>query len=134
MERENYRIVKTHIAAGIRAFTWEFLSLCETELRLSTVAEQVFNEHRTRTDAFLGASAPVVLHGLNAALDRAQLEQEPESRSHALLSCRRVLVEVADVVFPAQDEPWLDGQGHRRQVGVPQYRNRLAAAVERASA
>ncbi len=41
-----------------------------------------------------------------------------ESRSAALTSCRRVLMDIADSVFPAQDENWVDRSSKNRKVGA----------------
>jgi len=50
-----------------------------------------------------------------------------ESRSAALTSCRRLLMDVADSVFPAQKDEWKDRGGKNRKVGIDQYKNRLLA-------
>jgi hypothetical protein len=50
-----------------------------------------------------------------------------ESRSAALTSCRRLLMDVADSVFPASDAEWVDRKGGKRKVGNEQYKNRLLA-------
>ncbi len=44
-----------------------------------------------------------------------------------------MLVAVADAVFPARDEPRVDGAGRKHPVNDGNYRNRLVAAVEDAS-
>lgn len=132
IERENRREVVNKILARIRNDTFNYLMRCETTLRFSVTGERVFDRHRERVDRRLRDVAPEVLDILNSAIRCANDIDDPESRVHALTSCRRVLTAVADVVYPATDEPYIDGKGVSRNVGVNQYRNRLIAAVETA--
>jgi hypothetical protein len=129
VRRANLAQVHTHIADGVRARTFQYLVGCETQLRLATAAEDIFTEHRLATERHLADVAPDVLDQLNAAIDRAGAEGG-EARSHALTSCRRVLVAVADYVHPPSPDPYVDGSGIERPVGAGQYRNRILAAVE----
>ena len=57
-------------------------------------------------------------------------EAEPESRSEALTSSRRLLVSVADSVFPARSEPNVDVSGKERDVSQEKYVNRIMAFLE----
>ncbi len=132
VENENKRVVANDVVAGIRNDTFQYLMRCETTLRLSVTGERIFDRHRERVDLLLRAVAPEVLDVLNAAIRRSADGDDPEARVHALTSCRRVLTGVADVVYPPRDEPYIDGKGASRNVGVEQYRNRILAAVETA--
>lgn len=129
MRRANLAQLQAHIAVRVRAYTFQYLVGCETQLRFATAAEDIFTEHRLATERHLADVAPDVLDQLNAAIDRAGAEGG-EARSHALTSCRRVLVAVADYVYPASPDPYVDGSGTTRPVGAGQYRNRILAAVE----
>jgi hypothetical protein len=134
VQNENKRVVIIGILASLRNETFQYLMRCETTLRLSVTGERIFDRHRERVDRLLEAVAPEVLDMLNAAIRRSAEVDEPEPRAQALASCRRVLTAVADVVYPAQDEPYIDGSGKARDVGVGQYRNRIVAAVESSGA
>ena len=130
IENENRRMVARDILSVIGNDTLAYLLRCERTLRFSTSGESIFNRHRERVDRFLEDVAPEVLDMLNAAIDRAAIDGDSEARVHALTSCRRVLTAVADLVFPARDEPYIDGQGNEREVGPNHYRNRIIAALE----
>jgi hypothetical protein len=132
MEEHNRRIESLRIKASIRNMAYEYLIGCETELRLSVTGEKLFGRHRLHVDRMLRESAPAVLDGLSAAIRRAGESDDTEARSQALTSCRRVLMAVADLVFPARESPHTDTQGVEREVGANQYRNRLIAAIETA--
>lgn len=132
IEKHNRRIVTEGILAGVRNLSFRYLIACETELRLAVTGESLFSRHRARVDGALRRVAPDVLDKLNAAIRRASESDDPEARAQALTSCRRVLTAVADLVFPAREEPYIDSQGNSRQVGSGNYRNRIVAALEQA--
>jgi hypothetical protein len=113
-----------------RASAFDYLTRREAELRLTSAAERIFDAHRNRTEQFLTGASPDVLEKLNAAIERAFDDDDAEQRSQALLSCRRVLVAIADRVFPAQAEPRTGKDGQPHDLGANNYRNRLWAALE----
>ncbi len=65
-----------------------------------------------------------MLGQFTAAYRRAR-EDDAESKTHALTTCRRILESVADVVYPARQEPVVDSGGKTRKVGTENYVNRL---------
>jgi hypothetical protein len=130
MERQNQRAVATIILNRLRISTLRYLMEVERTLRLSKTGETIFENHRKRVDDRLRVIAPEILDQLNSAIRRAHESEDQESRAQALTSCRRVLVAIADLVFPARDEAYVDSSGHERPVGNGQYRNRLVAFVE----
>jgi hypothetical protein len=134
MEWENRRLVVRQVMGRVRNDTFSYLMQCETTLRLAAAGSRIFDRHRARVDQHLRAVAPDVLDKLNAAIERSTAEDEPEARAHALTSCRRVLVAVADHVFPPQSEAHIGKDGKPHEVGASEYRNRLAAAVEASGA
>lgn len=131
IEWENRRHITRRVMGRVRNDTFDYLMRCEATLRLAATGGRIFDRHRTRVDQHLRSVAPDVLDKLNAALERSTSTEDPEARSHALTSCRRVLVAVADHVFPAQSAPYVGKDGTTHKVGVEEYRNRLVAAVER---
>jgi hypothetical protein len=51
----------------------------------------------------------------------------------ALTSCRRLLLDVADGIFPAQSTPYVDNSGKSRAVGPNEYKNRILAFLDGSS-
>lgn len=133
LQHENRRVVANDIVASVRNDTFQYLMRCESTLRLSATGERIFDRHRERVDRLLEAVAPDVLDMLNAAIGRAAVDDDAEARVHALTSCRRVLTAVADVVFPARSELYVDVRGVEHEVGRGQYRNRILAALDTSS-
>jgi hypothetical protein len=130
LERQNRRSVATTIMNRLRISIQHYLMQVERTLRMSVTGERVFEDHRRRVETRLTQVAPEILDQLNSAIRRSRELNDTESRAQALLSCRRVLVAVADIVFPARNEAHVDGGGREREVGQNQYRNRLIAFIE----
>jgi len=105
-----------------RVFT--YLCTVERDLSYIGVNADIFERHRRRVESFLSRISPRVLEQFTAAYRRAR-EDDAESKTHALTTCRRILESVADVVYPPRPEPVVDASGKPRDVGPENYINRL---------
>lgn len=112
-----------------RVFT--YLCTVERELAYIGVNADIFERHRLRMEGFLSQIAPQVLEQFTAAYRRAR-EDDAESKTHALTTCRRIIEAVADVVFPPQKQPVTDSSGKPRNVGSAAYKNRLMMFLDSA--
>ncbi len=92
-------------------------------------AEEIFEAARSDVDVFVSTKCPKAVEQLLAVNDRLR-DGTNEDLSSALTSCRRVLVTVADAVFPPRDQPYKDGRGKERPVGPDEHKNRLLAFIE----
>jgi hypothetical protein len=101
-------------------------------IELGDVAENIFETARHEVDRFVRSHCPKAAEKLIAINERMG-DGSLESRAAALTSCRRLLMSVADSVFPARDEKWKDSSGRARKVGTDQYKNRLLAFLAEAS-
>jgi hypothetical protein len=85
---------------------------------------------RAEITSFLqSASLGGVLEELDAIEERL-VTDKPVTRRHAADSMRRVLVAVADHVYPASVEPYPDRWGEKHNVGAGQAVNRILAFVD----
>ncbi|MDC7789561.1 hypothetical protein PQJ75_23655, partial [Rhodoplanes sp. TEM] len=82
-----------------------------------------------RVDNFIRSYAPKAAEQLVSMSERMS-EGSLESYSQALTTCRRLLLTVADAIFPARSEPYIDGGKKKRDVGPENYKNRLMAYLE----
>lgn len=98
-------------------------------IELGDVAQDIFEDAREKVDVFIRVNCPKAAEQLIAINERMQ-ENLPESRSAALTSCRRLLMTVADSIFPPQSEDWKDSKGKMRKVGNEEYKNRLLAFAD----
>jgi hypothetical protein len=99
-------------------------------IELGDVAQDIFEDAREKVDVFVRVNCPKAAEQLIAINERMQ-ENLPESRSAALTSCRRLLMTVADAIFPPQPDDWKDSKGKLRKVGTEEYKNRLLAFADR---
>jgi hypothetical protein len=124
----------TKAIVAVKAAIYDYVTRILHELRYSGYVASALDDVRQLVDGRLKDIAPETLRKFSAAFDSG-LSDNPEHWSQALTSCRRILVALADAVFPAQDRDYVDRSGQPRKVGRDQYRNRLHAFVsEHASA
>ncbi|MGV9947033.1 hypothetical protein [Rhodococcus aetherivorans] len=105
-----------------------FLVETEHQLAYGQINADIFERTRRFVDEELAKIAPNALAGFIAAYKRAR-DGDPESLSHALTSCRRVLKSVADAVYPATSEKVTGADGKERVLTEDRYVNRLLQAV-----
>ncbi len=95
-------------------------------VELGDIAEDIFDGARNIVDSFVRSHCPKAAEKL-VAINERMADGTEESRSAALTSSRRLLMDIADSVFPAQKDEWVDRNGKKRKVGIDQYKNRLLA-------
>ena len=102
------------------------------ELRFSGIADDIFSRIRERVDTSIGNTIPESVQKLSAIHDNLRSENT-EDWSNAVHSCRRILKDLADVVFPPQKEDrikTIKGKKITFNLGKEQYVNRLIAFIE----
>jgi hypothetical protein len=108
----------------IRQRLHRFLTETEAAIDFSDAAGDAFTRVRTEVDARLSAVAPAALEQFRATYERASAGNR-EARSHALTSCRRILVSLADALYPASDHEVVGADGKPRRMTEDKYVNRL---------
>jgi hypothetical protein len=126
--RDLYATAKTSFVRA-RSVLHRYASDMAIALEFGDVAEGIFDAARAEVDTFVRSTWPQASEQLLGVAERMR-EQDAESLSNALTSCRRVLKTVADVVFPPRSAPYTDGAGKTRKVGEEEYVNRLLAFLE----
>jgi hypothetical protein len=119
------RAVLTRIEHRVR----EFLSTTEKQLLYGQLNADIFERNRQYVDELLATVAPDAFAQITSAYRRAQ-EGDDEARSQALLSCRRALKSVADVLYPATEGSVTDAEGGEHQLTDDKWRNRLVQFVK----
>ena len=116
------------VLARVRSRVIRYLTREERVLGLSDDADAMFDEFRAETDIRLGEACPDALGKFSAAC-RALMRQEPESATHALTSCRRLMKAVADALYPASDDVVIGADGEPHDTDEESYINRLVQWV-----
>jgi hypothetical protein len=102
------------------------------ELKFSGVAQDVFSRTREEVDYRIGKYVPTAVQKFTAVHDNLKSEN-PEDWSNAVHSCRRILQDLSDVIFPPQTEDRIvsgSGKEKRIKLGQDQYINRLVCFVQ----
>lgn len=113
------------LKAAIHAYVTDTLIAIE----FGDVAESIFDALRQDVDTFVRSHCPKAAEKLLAIAER-MAEGTSEVYAEALTSCRRLLMAVADSVFPASDKDWVDASAKPRKVGTENYKNRLLGFIE----
>jgi hypothetical protein len=127
-QRNAYATIQA-LLASFRSAIHSYASDCSIALALGDAAEDLFAKARESVDAFIRSRAPAAAKQLVSIAERMR-DGDPESLSSAMTSCRRLLLSVADAVFPSRDVDYADQNGRKRKVGPEEYKNRLLAYLE----
>jgi hypothetical protein len=124
-QKKNYASSKA-LYSSMKAAIHNYATDTYLAVELGDVAEDIFEGARNLVDSFIRSHCPKAAEKVIAINERMN-DRNPESLSAALTSCRRLLMDVADSVFPPREEDWKDRKGRARKVGGEQYKNRLLA-------
>ncbi len=115
-----------------RAFIHDYALRKNSELRYSGIADDIFSRLREKVDDSIGKHVPDAVQQFVAVYDNLASGNK-EDWSNAVHSCRRILQNLADVIFPAQDDIQKDvGNGKTKTIklGPDNYINRIIAFIE----
>lgn len=115
--------------SSLKAAVHSYVTDTLIAIEFGDVAESIFDELRQDVDTFVRSHSPKSAEKLLAIAER-MAEGNAEAYAEALTSCRRLLMTVADSVFPPSDNDWVDGSGKKHKVGADDYKNRLVAFIE----
>lgn len=118
--------------ASRRAFIHQYVTGIHYELKFSGVASEVFSRLRSRVDGSIASLVPDAVRRFAAVYENLRSEN-PEDWSNAVHSCRRIMKDLANAVFPAQDEDRIieaGGVERRIKLGPENYVNRIMCFVE----
>lgn len=135
MERRTIResiVNATRRLASRRSMIHQYVLQTHYKLKLSGIAGDIFDRIRERVDAQIGALVPDAVQKFSAVYESLRSEN-PEDWSNAVHSCRRILEDLADALFPPTDdvrEKQIDGKMIKIKLGKKEYKNRIMAFVE----
>ena len=118
--------------AARRTFIYQYAMRKYYELKFAGVADDVFQRIRSSSDPKIGLIVPGAVRKFTAVYDNLK-SQNPEDWANAVHSCRRILQDLADAVFPPQSEGRtraVNGEHAPIKLGAEQYINRLMAFVD----
>ncbi len=133
---ERYKISETinetsQLIGQRRAFIYQYLSNIYYELKYSVATDDSFTRIRTIVDSNIAKLVPKSLQKFTAIYENLESENS-EDWSNAVHSCRRVLQDLADVLYPARPDVTknIGGKEKTIKLGADAYINRLIAYTE----
>jgi hypothetical protein len=112
------------ILESIKNRVYDFLSQTEKQLLYGQFHSDIFEQNRQFVELRLNQVCPEALKEFVSALQRVK-ENTPETRAQALLSCRRLLKDLADVFYPPISQPVTGADGKTRDLSEEKYISRL---------
>lgn len=125
---KNYRSLLSKIKNSV----YNYVLNINLQLRFETVTESIFQNTKVVVDKKLADVCPSAMKKFVAAYNRLDSDN-PEEWSQAMSSCRNVLKEFADYVFPAQKENYRKKNGEELVVSDDKYKNRLLAFIDKST-
>jgi hypothetical protein len=134
LERKNIReaaSIASNRLSSRRSFIYSYALSKHHELKYSGIAEDIFSRTRNRVTSAIGELVPESVQKLSAVHDNLRSEN-PEDWSNAVHSCRRILQDLADAIFPSQEDRIINSGGKQKTIklGKDNYINRLITFVE----
>ena len=115
-----------------RSFIYQYTLRKHYELKFAGLADGIFERIRSSVDVSIGELVPDAVRKLVAAHENLASDN-PEDWANAVHSCRRILQDLADALFPARSETRtrnVEGKDVEIKLGNDQYINRLLAYIE----
>ncbi|AKS41256.1 AbiTii domain-containing protein [Wenzhouxiangella marina] len=114
-----------------RSFIYSYALKRHHELKFSGIADDIFSRVRESVDNAIGERVPGAAQKLSAVYENLQSEN-PEDWANAVHSCRRILQDLADSLYPPRDDVEKEIGGKKRliKLGPDNYINRLIAFLE----
>lgn len=120
------------LLSKIRNNIYNYILNIYLQLKFEDVTETLFQTTKEQVDKTLVKVCPEAIKKFVAVYDRLKSDN-PEEWSQAFSSCRNILKDFADYVFPAQKEDVTLSDGRTLEVTADKYKNRLLSFVDRAS-
>lgn len=114
-----------------RSYIYEYILNKNTELAYSGIVSDAFSRMRSTTDDLVGLYVPTSVKKFSAIYDNLESENS-EDWANAVHSCRRILQNLADIVFPASDPRTINNGKKERviKLGKDNYINRIMCFVQ----
>ncbi|MBI4680197.1 MAG: hypothetical protein HY753_03020 [Nitrospirae bacterium] len=114
-----------------RSLIYHYVLTKHYELKFSGIADDIFSRIRERVDSAIGKTVPDAIQKLTSVNDNLRSEN-PEDWSNAVHSCRRVLQDLANAIYPPREdkEVVINNKLKIIKLGEDNYINRIIAFVE----
>ena len=115
--------LKTQILAQVKGALYNYVLTIYNRLVYGNIVEDIFTESRMKVNEKLGEYCPKSIEKFVSVYENLSSDN-PEDYANAVHSCRRILLDLADALYPPSDTP-IQINGKSIKVGADQYINRL---------
>lgn len=116
----------------VRSRLYDYVSNINYELKFGEITENVFSRKRKFVDNALKDISPESIQKFISVYENLQSKND-EDWANAVHTCRRIIKEVADVLYPPSNDLITLPGGKKIQVGEEQYINRLIQYISNKS-
>ncbi|PKA06379.1 hypothetical protein [Leptospira harrisiae] len=108
----------------LKSYVFHYLSSCEKKLTLGTINTDLISINKNYVENKLSTLNNEILTQFKSAVTAAALG-DTESLTHSLTSCRRILKNLADLMYPASNVPIKGKDGKTRILTDEKYISRI---------
>lgn len=134
LERKSLRDLisdNSELIASRKSYIYDYVLEKNYELKYSKLNNDIFVRTQLKVDSVMMDILPETIKKFTSVYSNL-LSENDEDWSNAVHSCRRILQDLADKIYPAREPKELPG-GKKINLGVEQYINRLVAYIEKHS-
>src|SRR5262245_4496841 len=100
--RTNAAVAQRRLSSR-RSFLYSYALRRNHELKFSGIADDIFSRVREKVDGRIGERVPTAVQKLSAVYENLTSDNA-EDWSNAVHSCRRILQDLADAIYPARED------------------------------
>lgn len=129
--RNNIRDESNFISERL-AFVYNYVSTKNYELKFSSISSDIFSRTRGYVDTYVGDLIPGAVQKFASVYENLKSDNT-EDWSNAVHSCRRILQDLADAIFPAREDLVVEnpkGKSKTIKLGRDNYINRIMTYVQ----
>ena len=116
------------ILAQVKGGLYNYILTIYNKLVYGNIIEDIFTKSRLEANQKLGAFCPKAIEKFISVYENLSSDN-PEDYANAVHSCRRILIDLADALYPPCDIP-LEINGKIIKIGKDQYINRLIQYID----
>ncbi|NEU29947.1 hypothetical protein GN156_04040 [bacterium LRH843] len=113
----------------VKSKLYEFIFNINYELKFGDITEDIFIRKRLTVDTILKDICPEAIQKFISVYENLKSDND-EDWANAVHTCRRIIKEVADTVYPPSEEPITLPNGKLIKIGEDQYINRLIQFID----
>lgn len=119
---------RAELISSRKSFIYDYVLEKNYELKYAKFNSDIFSRTQLKVDTVMGELLPNTIKKFTSAYENL-LSENNEDWSNAVHSCRRILQDLADEIYPATEDKKL-ANGKTIKLGVENYINRLIAYID----